>query len=118
MVGQFRADLRTGLYYYIEAIYDKAKNGALIVKTVAECGPIGNVASITAPTPPTVAPHWGNPQGDVTTNLPTAIPQPTRESRTAGSWVWPDPCSDGQRRRNVRRPRNNQQPDNAQVFGR
>jgi clan AA aspartic protease (TIGR02281 family) len=68
MVGQIRTDLRTGLYYYIEAIYDKAKNGALIVKTVAECSPIGNVASITAP-------PWDNPQGGVTTNLPAATPQ-------------------------------------------
>jgi hypothetical protein len=67
MVGQVRTDLRTGLYYYVEAIYDKAQNGALIVKTVAECRPIGNVASITAP-------RWDNPQGGGTINLPTGIP--------------------------------------------
>jgi clan AA aspartic protease (TIGR02281 family) len=42
MVGEVRADHRTGLYYYIEAIYDQSKAGSLIVKTVAECSPVGN----------------------------------------------------------------------------
>jgi clan AA aspartic protease (TIGR02281 family) len=44
MVGEVRTDPRTGLYYYIEAIYDQSRAGTLIVKTVAECSPIGNVA--------------------------------------------------------------------------
>jgi clan AA aspartic protease (TIGR02281 family) len=44
MVGEVRTNPRTGLYYYIEAIYDQSRAGALIVKTVAECSPIGNAA--------------------------------------------------------------------------
>jgi clan AA aspartic protease (TIGR02281 family) len=44
MVGEVRTDSRTGLYYYIEVIYDQSKAGSVIVKTVAECSPIGNVA--------------------------------------------------------------------------
>jgi hypothetical protein len=42
MVGEIKADQKTGSYYYIETIYDQSKAGALIVKTVAQCSPLGN----------------------------------------------------------------------------
>jgi predicted aspartyl protease len=42
MVGEIKADPKTGLYYYIEQIYDQFKFGAMIVKTVAQCSPVGS----------------------------------------------------------------------------
>ena len=42
MVGKVKIDRRTGFYYYIEEIYDQSRGGALIVKTVAQCSPVGN----------------------------------------------------------------------------
>jgi clan AA aspartic protease (TIGR02281 family) len=49
MVGEIKADHRTGLYYYIEAIYDQSRAGALIVKTVAQCSPVGNAIEASVP---------------------------------------------------------------------
>ena len=40
MVGEIKADRRTGFYHYIESIYDQSRAGALIVKTVAQCSPV------------------------------------------------------------------------------
>jgi hypothetical protein len=42
MIGEIKADQKTGLYYYIEAIYDQFKFGTMVVKTVAQCSPVGN----------------------------------------------------------------------------
>jgi clan AA aspartic protease (TIGR02281 family) len=42
MVGEVKIDRRTGFYYYLEEIYDQSRGGALIVKTVAQCSPVGN----------------------------------------------------------------------------
>jgi hypothetical protein len=46
MAGKIETDLRTGLYYYIEASYDEYKSRTLIVKTVAECSPTVNAAPL------------------------------------------------------------------------
>jgi clan AA aspartic protease (TIGR02281 family) len=62
MVGEVRADRRTGVYYYIEAIYDQSKAGSLIVKTVAECSPAGNGAP---PRSVETAPQMAVPQRSV-----------------------------------------------------
>jgi predicted aspartyl protease len=40
MIGEIRNDPKTGHYFYFESIYDRARNGALIVKTLAECSRI------------------------------------------------------------------------------
>jgi clan AA aspartic protease (TIGR02281 family) len=51
MVGEIKADHRTGFYYYIESIYDQSRAGALIVKTVAQCSPVGNAIEASVPLP-------------------------------------------------------------------
>jgi clan AA aspartic protease (TIGR02281 family) len=52
MVGQIKADPTTGLYYYSEEIYDQFKFGALVVKTVAQCSPVGNSIEASFPQSP------------------------------------------------------------------
>ena len=49
MVGEIKVDHRTGLYYYTEEIYDQFKSGARIVKTIAQCSPVGNTIEASAP---------------------------------------------------------------------
>jgi clan AA aspartic protease (TIGR02281 family) len=51
LVGEIKADHRTGFYYYIESIYDQSRAGALIVKTVAQCSPVGNAIEASVPLP-------------------------------------------------------------------
>lgn len=71
MVGQIRTDLRNGHYYYIEEIYDNAKGGALVIKTVAECNPTGEIASTQAAGGPVLFPHWDNRPSGMKTNRPS-----------------------------------------------
>jgi clan AA aspartic protease (TIGR02281 family) len=52
MIGEIKADQKTGLYYYIEAIYDQFKFGAMVVKTVAQCSPVGNAIEAWVPQSP------------------------------------------------------------------
>jgi hypothetical protein len=52
MVGEIKADIKTGLYYYIEAIYDEFKARTLVVKTVAQCSPAENAIEASAPQTP------------------------------------------------------------------
>lgn len=52
MVGEIKADRRTGFYYYIESIYDQSRAGALIVKTVAQCSPVGSASEASVPRSP------------------------------------------------------------------
>ena len=52
MVGEIKRNLKNGLYYYIETIYDQFKGGAPIVRTVAECSPAENAIEASAPQTP------------------------------------------------------------------
>lgn len=49
MVGRIELDRGTGLYYYLEELYDQSKAGALIVKTVARCSPVGDTTEASVP---------------------------------------------------------------------
>jgi hypothetical protein len=75
MVGEI--SFGTGRYYYVELIYDKTKNGEIIVKTIAECTPIGNTAPLNVAGAPPMLPRYSPESSDLGGGEPGTTAQPS-----------------------------------------